>query len=82
MPISTKQFLVMAAMLLSSAAVAQGSASVEQAAHGAYLAAINSNDVDKLMAELTDDIVYQAPGRPAIAGKAAVREWINGYLAA
>jgi hypothetical protein len=31
--------------------------SVEAAAHGAYVAAINSNDTETLMTDLTDDIV-------------------------
>jgi ketosteroid isomerase-like protein len=57
-------------------------AAIEEAAHGGYVAAINSNDIEKLMAVLTDDIVYQAPGAPEVVGKAAVREWIAGYLAA
>ncbi|MCY7280749.1 MAG: hypothetical protein LH610_07620 [Sphingomonas bacterium] len=35
---------------------------IEQATHGSYVAAISSNDVDTLMSNLTDDIVYQAPG--------------------
>jgi ketosteroid isomerase-like protein len=37
--------------------------------HGAYVAAINSNDVDTLVAGLTDDVVYQAPGGPEIISK-------------
>src|SRR5450755_3482508 len=54
--------------------------SVEAAAHGAYLAAINSNDTETLMADLTDDIVYQAPSEPEIVGKDAVRKWVAGYF--
>ena len=54
----------------------------EQAAHGGYVAAINSNNVDTLMADLTDDIVYQAPGAPEVVGKAAVHDWISGYFGA
>jgi hypothetical protein len=38
--------------------------SIEPAAHGACVAAINSNDVNILLADLTDDIVYQSPGEP------------------
>ena len=55
---------------------------IETAAHGGYVAAINSNDVDTLMADLTDDIVYQAPGAAEVVGKAAVREWVAGYFGA
>lgn len=54
----------------------------ELAAHGAYVAAINSNDVDTLTSDLTDDIVYQAPGAPEVIGKVAVRNWIAGYFGA
>ncbi len=54
--------------------------SVEAAAHGAYVAAINSNNTETLMADLTDDIVYQAPGETEIAGKNAVRKWVAGYF--
>src|ERR1700704_734611 len=54
--------------------------SIEAAAHGAYVAAINSNDTETLMADLTDDIVYQAPSEPEIVGKDAVRKWVAGYF--
>ena len=74
---------VVAALTLGTAAVAAADdASIEQAAHGAYVAAINSNDVDTLLADLTDDIVYQSPGEPEIAGKAAVRKWLADYFGA
>jgi ketosteroid isomerase-like protein len=55
---------------------------IEQAAHNGYVAAINSNDIDTLMADLTDDIVYQAPGAPEVVGKAAVKTWAASYFAA
>jgi ketosteroid isomerase-like protein len=55
---------------------------IEKAAHEGYVNAINSNDVDVLMADLTDDIVLQAPGAPEVIGKAAVRDWIAGYFGA
>ena len=54
--------------------------SVEAAAHGAYVAAINSNDTETLMADLTDDIVYQVPSEPEIVGNDAVRKWVVGYF--
>jgi hypothetical protein len=47
-----------------------------------YLERINSNDLDTVMAGFTDDVVFQAPHGPEVAGKAALREWIGGYLAA
>ena len=79
------------ALLISTAGCSRTPASVppaasteavEHAAHGGYVAAINSNDVETLMGSLTDDIVYQAPGAPEVVGKAAVRKWVAGYLAA
>ena len=54
---------------------------IEKAAHGGYVAAINSNDVDTLMSDLTDDIVYQAPGAPEVVGKPAVK-WVASYFGA
>ena len=57
-------------------------AAIERAAHGGYVAAINSNDLATLMADLTDDIVYQAPGAPEMVGKAAVKAWAAGYFGA
>lgn len=53
---------------------------IEAAAHGGYVAAINSNDTETLIAGLTDDIVYQAPGAGEVIGKQAVRSWIQGYF--
>jgi len=63
-------------------ALAADSKSVKHAAHGAYVTAINSNNVDTLLADLTDDIVYQSPGEPEIVGKAAVRKWLEAYFGA
>ena len=55
-------------------------AAIEQAAHGGYVAAINSNNVDTLMKSLTEDVVYQAPGAPEVIGKKAVRDWVATYF--
>ncbi|MGW8321933.1 MAG: redoxin domain-containing protein [Thermodesulfobacteriota bacterium] len=49
---------------------------------GVAVVAINSNDVDRLLAIMTDDVVFLAPNSAPIVGKAAVRPWIEGYLAA
>jgi ketosteroid isomerase-like protein len=72
--------LVASIALYVGSAQAADSKSIEQAAHGAYVAAINSNDVDTLLADLTDDIVYQSPGEPEIVGKSAVRTWLAAYF--
>ena len=73
---------IAAAMLyaITASAAAADSKSIEDAAHGGYVAAINSNNVDTILADLTDDIVYQSPGEPEIVGKAAVRKWIAAYF--
>src|SRR5215475_13656712 len=73
---ATEAQMARGTMLISSAvmalcvnsAVASDSGKIEEAAHGAYVTAINSNNVDILLADLTDDIVYQSPGEPEIIG--------------
>jgi ketosteroid isomerase-like protein len=51
-------------------------------AHDAYTAAINSNNLDEVMEMMTEDVVFLAAHAPPMVGKAAVRPWIEGYLAA
>lgn len=51
-------------------------------AHKAYLAAINSNDLDRFLVTVTDDIVFIAPNSPVIEGKAQVAPWVGGYFEA
>jgi len=82
-----QRIAVIAALAVSLSALSGHAAptnikSVEAAAHGTYVAAINSNDTDTLMADLTDDIVYQAPGQSEIIGKDAVRKWVSEYFSA
>jgi len=50
--------------------------------HEAYTAAINSNNLDSLLAMCTEDVVFQSPNEPEVAGKAAVRAWSAAYLKA
>lgn len=49
--------------------------------HHAYVTAINSNDTDRILALMSDDIVFQVPGEPELIGKAAVRAWATGFFA-
>ena len=70
----------LSATLSGWSAAAAPTPAIEAAAHGAYVAAINSNDTDTLMADMTEDIVYQAPDEPEIAGKDAVRKWVAAYF--
>jgi ketosteroid isomerase-like protein len=51
-------------------------------AHEAYTAAINSNNLDSLLAMCTEDVVFLSPNEPVVAGKAAVRAWSAAYLKA
>lgn len=48
--------------------------------HHAYVAAINSNDTDRILALLSDDIVFQVPGEPELIGKEAVRTWAANFF--
>jgi ketosteroid isomerase-like protein len=72
--------IALSLMLGAASARASDSNSIERAAHDAYVTAINSNDVDTLLGDLTDDIVYQSPGDPEIVGKQAVRKWVATYF--
>ena len=47
----------------------------------AYVAAINSNDADRIIGLMDEDIVFQVPGEPELIGKDAVREWAVGFFA-
>jgi len=55
---------------------------IARQAHETYVTAINSNNLDSVLAMLTEDVVYLAPHEPALVGKAAVRPWAEGYLKA
>ena len=55
---------------------------IAKEAHGAYVDAINSNDLESIMAVMTDDVVFMAPDTPRMVGKDAVRPWVAGYLEA
>ena len=66
-------------------AAAATDAASEQAArkaHDAYVAGINSNTLDTFLATITEDAVFMPPNSEPIVGKAAVGEWVKGYLAA
>jgi ketosteroid isomerase-like protein len=51
-------------------------------AHDAYVTAINSNNLDALLAMLTDDVVFLSADEPVMVGKTAVRPWVEGYFKA
>ncbi|QIG54938.1 nuclear transport factor 2 family protein [Altererythrobacter sp. BO-6] len=50
--------------------------------HADYVDAINSNDIDQVMALLSDDVVFQVAGEPELIGKSAVREWGASFFEA
>ena len=64
------------------AATAAGDDPTAHQAHDAYVTAINSNNLDTLLAVLTEDVVFLAPQEPVMVGKAAVRPWLEAYLKA
>ena len=51
-------------------------------AHQAYVEAINSNNLDSVLGMLTSDVVFLSANEPVMVGKAAVRHWLEGYIAA
>ena len=65
----------------STADIFMSDATARQA-HEAYTAAINSNNLDSLLAMCTGDVVYLSPNEPVVVGKTAVRAWGAAYLKA
>lgn len=50
--------------------------------HADYVDAINSNDTDKVMALLSEDIVFQVAGEPELVGAEAISEWAESFFEA
>ena len=46
----------------------------------AFHDALRSNDLEKFMAYVADDVVFMPIGEPAVRGKAAMRKWMEGFL--
>jgi ketosteroid isomerase-like protein len=63
----------------SSSSTATTIDSTAHLAHDNYTTAINSNNLDSLMAMMTDDVVFLAAHAPPMVGRAAVRPWAKGY---
>lgn len=82
----TSRALTAAALVLTLATSTASAASpAEQAArqaHDAYLAAINSNDLETFLTTVTDDIVFIAPNSEVMVGKDEVGPWVRGYFGA
>jgi len=64
------------------AAISADTDAIAHQAHEAYVTAINTNNLDSLLAMLTEDVVYLAPHEPVLVGKDAVRPWAEAYLKA
>jgi ketosteroid isomerase-like protein len=83
--IPLRQLLVVLVIFLGGATGAHADAAgdaVARGAHEAYTAAINSNNLEAVVAVCTDDVVFLSPNEPAVVGKAAVRAWSAAYLKA
>jgi ketosteroid isomerase-like protein len=81
--------LVLAAIVAITAAYPAGSQQAAASsdasahlAHQAYVAAINSNNLDVLLGMLTKDVVFMAPNDKPYVGKNALRPWLAEYLKA
>lgn len=48
--------------------------------HQRFLAALEANDAELLMGELTDDARFMPPDRPRLKGKAAIRGWYEALV--
>lgn len=63
----------------ATSAMSAAADSAAHAAHANYVRVINSNNIDSLTSMLTDDVVFLAANAKPMVGKAAVREWVDGY---
>ncbi len=61
-----------------SAADPEANEAAARQAKVAYLAGINSNNLNQFLSTITDDVVYVAPNTPVLVGKAVVGEWERG----
>jgi ketosteroid isomerase-like protein len=82
--LSMPTLLALICVLAAQSAYADDSAADAGArqAHEAYTAAINSNNLESVVAMCTDDVVFLSPNEPALIGKPAVRAWAAAYLKA
>jgi ketosteroid isomerase-like protein len=51
-----------------------------EASSDAFHQALRTDNVDTLFAYVSDDVVIMPPGEPALRGKAAMRQWYEGFL--
>lgn len=67
-------------LAIASPAIPESKAATASDAQKAYLAAINSNDLEQFLQTVTEDVVLMAPDAPALQGKAAVAPWVSAYF--
>lgn len=48
--------------------------------HQNYVAAINSNDTDRILELMSNDVVFQVPGEPELISKGAVQAWASAFF--
>jgi len=49
--------------------------------HHTYVAAINSNNTDRILSLMREDVVFQVPGEAELVGKEAVGAWASDFFA-
>ena len=76
----TTRIAALIGLALASPSISEAGPDTAQAAHTAYLAAINSNNLERFLETVTDDVVFIAPGTPIMEGKAEVAPWVNRLL--
>ena len=74
--------LIATTFFVSSSGAKSPASPAEASAHEAYVTAINSNNLEKLLGVLTEDVVYLASNEAPMVGKAAVKPWLLDYLKA
>ncbi|WP_171181902.1 nuclear transport factor 2 family protein [Ruegeria sp. HKCCD8929] len=74
------QLVAVMGLALATPVLSDIRAETAQAAHTVYLAAINSNNLDRFLETVTDDVVFIPPGTPVMEGKSDVTPWVRGYF--
>jgi len=76
-------FMLPVALLVGSPALVEGSGPDEAAIRTLdteMVAALNGRDVDRYLGFLSEDAIWMPPNRPAVVGKAAIRELVSKLI--
>ena len=76
----TNPGLTLSILLAATPLFAGQSGDGARMAHDAYLAAINSSDLERFLDTVTEDIVFIPPGGTPLDGKPAVSAWAGAYF--